>query len=212
MNSSPSYNLDTPADNVIKFNLVRDLFSMIYFSKDSMPPGHLWKSKLGAQDKFNIQRKPGTAFASSIPDALKDQFVHEERNQNNFRLIFTEEDPGKYSRFIDQEYFIMDDDDEDRRFFKKKSDASMSMYSGCSESFHHEAGKMPSPFRHNPIFGSRLNNLFKFKNNYSHFTERTKTLLFRPQIGQAISRTSTELNRTASWESRSSIVSTPSLK
>ncbi|OXA61858.1 Tubulin polyglutamylase ttll6 [Folsomia candida] len=129
VNHSPSFNLDTAVDSKVKFSLVRDLFAMIYLGEDSSE--ELWKSDPFTQKKYNIQRRPGTPHAATIPDALKTQFAHEEKYKNNFRLIFSEDNPGKYGIFMDKEYFLKDYEDE--QFLKQRPEPCM--HDGYSESF-----------------------------------------------------------------------------
>ncbi len=138
VNHSPSFNLDTPVDSKVKFHVVRDLFSIIKFDSDPPSSG----DDGSKSDKFNIQRynrRRGT-LASSISDALKDQFAHEERVPHDFRLVFSEENPGKYAQFMDKEYFLKDY--EDAKFFKKRLEPRM--HDGLSESFHKSCNSSPT--------------------------------------------------------------------
>lgn len=52
--------------------------------------------------------------------------MHEdgEKNRTNFRLIFTEDKPGRYAKYLDQEYCLLQDkEDSDRAFFAKKKES-----------------------------------------------------------------------------------------
>lgn len=51
-------------------------------------------------------RRQGIATSEVIPDTLNEQFLHEEMNRGEFRLIFSEERPGKYSSLLDGEYSL----------------------------------------------------------------------------------------------------------
>lgn len=87
---------------------------------------------------FSHKRKPGTCHESVIPDTLKDQFAHEENSVHDWRLIFSEENPGKYAKYMDKEYVLKDYKNE--LFVKKKPEPCM--HDGCSHSFFKGAGSL----------------------------------------------------------------------
>jgi hypothetical protein len=64
------------------------------------------------------QRPKTTGLSPDLQQALQDQFNHEVANSGHFRLIFAEENAGKYSRFLDKDFVFMDLEEES--FLKKR--------------------------------------------------------------------------------------------